>query len=98
MLHYLLKGTQPIILALARGLKEKLELEFEKPIEQGRLLVITPFAETVKRVSEQTAQVRNHMMINLADIITVGYASAEGSLKSLLAKPTKPTTHIFSVE
>lgn len=30
VLHYLLKGKQPIILALARGLKEKVEPEFEK--------------------------------------------------------------------
>jgi predicted Rossmann fold nucleotide-binding protein DprA/Smf involved in DNA uptake len=37
VLHYLLKGKQPIILALARGLKSTLEPEFEKPIEQGRL-------------------------------------------------------------
>ena len=97
VLHYLLKGQQPIILALARGLKEKLEPEFEKPIQQGRLLIITPFDKTIKRVTEQTAQARNNMMINLADSITVGYASADGSLKNLLAKNTKPITHIFSV-
>lgn len=30
VLHCLLKGKQPIILVLARGLKEKLEPEFEK--------------------------------------------------------------------
>lgn len=98
VLHYLLKGQQPIILALARGLKEKLEPEFEKPIQQGRLLIITPFDKTIKRVTEQTAQARNNMMINLADSITVGYASADGSLKNLLAKNTKPITHIFSAQ
>ncbi len=55
VLHYLLKGKQPNILALARGLKEKLEPEFEKPLEQGRLLIITPFDISVKRVSSQNA-------------------------------------------
>lgn len=48
VLHYLLKGKQPIILALARGLKEKVEHEFERPIEQGRLLIITPFDKLFK--------------------------------------------------
>ena len=43
LLHYLLKGKQPIILALARGLKEKVETEFQQHIEQGRLLIVTPF-------------------------------------------------------
>lgn len=84
VLHYLLKGTQPIILALARGLKQKVEKEFEEPIKQGRLLIITPFAKEIKRVTEQTAQVRNKMMIDLADSITVGYASADGSLEAVL--------------
>lgn len=84
VLHYLLKGNQPIIIALARGLKEKIEPELIKPLEQGRLLIISPFNKTVKRVTEQTAEIRNKMMIDLADNITVGYASEGGKLESLL--------------
>ena len=72
--HYLIKGKQPIIIALARGLKEKLEPELKKPIDEGRLLIITPFDKVTKRVTEQTAELRNKMMIELADNITVGYA------------------------
>jgi hypothetical protein len=84
VLHYLLKGKQPIILALARGLKEKLEPEFVKPLEQGRLLIITPFDKSVKRVSIQNAQTRNQLMTTLADQITIGYASPGGRLESAL--------------
>jgi len=54
VLHYLLYGKQPIISALARGLKEKLELESVKPLEQGTLLIITLFDKSVKQVSSQT--------------------------------------------
>ncbi|MBU0489289.1 MAG: DNA-binding protein [Bacteroidetes bacterium] len=89
VLHYLLKGQQPIILALARGLKEKLEPEFEKPLEQGRLLIISPFDKSTKRVTEQTAEVRNKMMIELADSITIGYASEGGNLETLLTSTKK---------
>ena len=88
VLHYLLKGKQPIILALARGLKEKVEPVFEKHLEQGRLLIITPFDKTVKRVTEQTAETRNKLMIDLADNITVGYASESGQLEKLLTSTT----------
>ena len=84
VLHYLLKGNQPIIIALARGLKTNIEKEFIKPIEQGQLLIITPFTSSVKRVTEQTAQTRNKIMIELADDITVGYASEEGKLQKFL--------------
>lgn len=55
VLHYLLKGTQPIIVALAREVKDNLELEFIEPVKQNRLLIISPFDENVKRVTEQTA-------------------------------------------
>lgn len=84
VLHYLLKGNQPIIVVLARGLKKKIEPEFIKPLEQGRLLIITPFPETTTRVTEQTAQIRNQMMIELADNITIGHVSAGGKLEELL--------------
>jgi predicted Rossmann fold nucleotide-binding protein DprA/Smf involved in DNA uptake len=84
VLHYLLKGNQPIIVALARGLKKKIEPEFIKPLEKDRLLIITPFPKTVTRVTEQTAQIRNQMMIELADSITVGFLSKGGNLEKLL--------------
>ena len=87
--HYLLKGNQPIIIALARGLKEKIEPELIKPLEEGRILIISPYDKTVKRVTEQTAEIRNRMMIELADNITVGYASEGGKLESILKTTVK---------
>lgn len=95
VLHYLLKGKQPIIIALARGLKEKIEPVFEKPLAEGRLLFITPFNKEIKRVTAQTAAVRNAMMIELADQITIGYANREGQLQKLLAN-TKKEIHYLS--
>ena len=89
VLHYLLKGKQPIIIALARGLKKKIEPELIKPLEQGRILIISPFDKTVKRASEQTAAICNKMMIELADNIDIGYASKEGKLEKLLQSTEK---------
>jgi len=94
VLQYLLKGTQPIIVALARGLKTKLEPEFKKPLEQGRMLIITSFDKSVKRVTEQTAEIRNKLMLNLADDIAIGYTSKGGKLEQLLATTEKNITYI----
>ena len=41
--HFLLKGTQPIVLVLARGLKKHWGPEIIEATEAGRLLVISPF-------------------------------------------------------
>ena len=82
--HYLLKGKQPIIIAVARGIKKNLEPELIRPLEEGRLLIITPFDRSVKRVSSQNAQIRNRLMIDLADRIVIGYASLGGNLQKLV--------------
>ena len=83
VLRYLLKGTQPIIVVLARGLKQKLEPQFIKPLEEGRLLIITPFEKNVTRVSKQTASIRNQFIIALADDVEVGFLKEGGSLETL---------------
>ena len=94
VLHFLLKGKQPIILALARGLKDRIEPEFQQAIEQGRLLIITPFPEEVKRVTATNAQIRNELMVELADNITVGFISKGGLLEVLLRQTTKSVIKI----
>jgi len=69
--HYLLRGKQPIIVALARGLKQRLEPELAKEIQKNRLLIITPFESGVTRVTQETANGRNNLMAELADQIVV---------------------------
>ena len=100
VLHYLLKGGQPIILALARGLKTKIEPEIQEAIEQGRLLLVTPFDTSVKRITSETAFRRNEFIADLADKLFVAYASPTGKLQTLisenLAKGKKIVT--FGVE
>lgn len=94
VLHYLLKGTQPIILALARGLKKKVDTELEKALSDKRLLIITPFNQTITRVSKKTSFQRNQMMTKLADSITVGFASSQGSLEKLITEVNKEVHYI----
>ncbi|MBC7554218.1 MAG: DNA-binding protein [Taibaiella sp.] len=84
VLHYLLKGAQPIIVALARGLKQKIEPQFQKAFDEGRLLIVTPFTNAVKRVTEETAAVRNKLMMDLADEIVLGHLNPGGKLQQLV--------------
>ncbi len=93
VLHYLIKGDQPIIIALGRGLKV-VEPELKTPFDKGRILFITPFDNKVKRVTTETALRRNQMMIELADNIVVGYASKGGALEKLLSNTKKPVQYL----
>ena len=83
--HYLLAGTQPVIMVLARGMKEKIKPELKAAIDAGKLLLITPFENSVKRVTAETAEQRNRFMIEISDDIVIGYASKGGMLDSMVA-------------
>lgn len=80
----LLKGSQPLILVLARGMKLRWEKEIEKEVERGRLLVISPFDKEVTRVTRETARVRNQRIIEISDRLMLGYVAEGGLLEGVL--------------
>lgn len=94
VLHFLMKGTQPIIVMLARGIKQNIEPEFKKETDKGRLLLVSPFETSVKRVTEETAYIRNKAMIEMADEIVVGYKDPNGGLARLLHDCVKPIKYL----
>lgn len=94
VLHFLLKGTQPIILVLARGMKKRMELEIEIAVSQNRLLIISTFEKEIKRVTQKTAQIRNKLMLELADNIIVGFVSKGGMLEELIKATNKEINYL----
>ncbi|MEQ9304501.1 MAG: hypothetical protein RJQ14_11365 [Marinoscillum sp.] len=80
----LIKGVQPIILVLARGLMKVWDARVLEAIAQERLLVISPFDSSIKRVSRNTAEIRNQKIIELSDKLVIGYKTAGGQLDTLL--------------
>ena len=84
VLHYLLKGTQPIIMVLARGPYSQIPVLLKKEIENGRLLIISPFRPSVKRTSEKEAFVRNEIIIEISDELFVPFTFPGGQLEKLL--------------
>jgi hypothetical protein len=83
--HYLLKGKQPIILALARGIPKRIDSTLKPLIDSGRILLVTPFSEKTTRIDSKTSMKRNQMMVEMADDIVVGYASPSGGLAGILS-------------
>ena len=100
ILHYLLKGNQPIIVALARGLKRRLEAKLAEEISKNRLLIITPFSADVTRVTQETANKRNELMAELATEIFFAYAQPGGNVERLISKWLKKGKRVstFDVE
>ena len=86
VLVYLLKGKQPIIVALARGMKKRIEPALKTALDQGRLLILTPFELKIKRVTAEQAIIRNRLMANLAQEVVVGFSRPGGNLNRLLSQ------------
>ena len=80
----LLKGKQPLILVLARGLKHQLEPEIQKAIMANRLLIISPFNLRTKRLTRETASIRNQVILQISNQIVVGYKTPNGQLDNLI--------------
>ena len=89
VLQCLLRGKQPLIIVLARGLKQKIEAELKTHLNNGRLLIISPFNKDIKRITAQTAIERNRLMIEIADSIVVGFCRPDGSISKLLQEVSK---------
>ena len=76
VLHFLLKGNQPIIMVLARQMYKAVPMDLKEALEQNRLLIIS--TSQAVRQSRATALARNRYVCEMADeIMLVG--AAEGN-------------------
>ena len=77
VLHFLLKGSQPIILVLSRRMYTVMPEELIKPLEEGRLLIISISNEV--RQSKKNAFRRNRYIAEIADGIVFPSAPPDNS-------------------
>lgn len=83
-LDLLLRGTQPVIACPARRLSTtRLPKQFRSAVSEGRLLLLSPFNERVRRATVVTAGVRNELVAALADKAFVAYATQGGKIETL---------------
>lgn len=85
VLEILLEGTQPVVVCLARGLgATRVPARWRTPLERGRLLLVSPFADEVRHVTAETALLRNRMVAALAQRLVVPHAAPGGRLLGLV--------------
>ncbi len=82
VLHFLLKGKQPLILVLGRSLYKKLPEEFIKPLEENRLLIISVVSQTTNRQSIETALLRNKYIVENANEVIFWFVRPQWNVKS----------------
>ena len=96
VLNILLKGTSPFILVLARWMWDGRHIPtlFRKPLAEGRLLVVSPVSQSIRRVDARSAAQRNRCILDHADSLFLGALDPDGSLTDLLPLPS----HLYKCE
>jgi len=89
VLKILAKRKNPLVWVIARGIYEELPYPYQKLVDAGRLLILSPFAQTQGRSTRDFAYLRNHLVINMADQIVVGNLSPGGMLERVLVECEK---------
>ena len=81
VLHFLMKGKQPIILVLARKIYKKVPEELQPLLDSNRLLIVS--TSSSPRQSKATALTRNAYICENADNIVMVGVTEDSSLYPL---------------
>jgi len=98
-LNILLKGKQPIIFCPARSIKGmRIKPEYKKPLDEGRLLILSPFAEKAKRISSERALERNRFIAAIGDSIFIPYAAPNSKTEQFCKELLTWNKPIYSLQ
>ena len=75
VLKIMLHSTVPVCIVLARSLPKRIPKEFRRPLDEGRLLLASPFDAKTRRATQETAAYRNQVVAALAEKVFVAYAA-----------------------
>lgn len=98
-LTILLRGKQPVIVCPARSLSGmRISVEYKKAIEKGRLLLISPFKESQRRNTVETAMDRNRFVAALANAVFVAYASPNSKMEKFCHEVLRLGKSLYTLE
>jgi predicted Rossmann fold nucleotide-binding protein DprA/Smf involved in DNA uptake len=98
-LNILLRGKQSVIICPARGIEGmRIKPEYRKPIEDGRLLILSPFSGKEKRISSDRAVRRNYFVAALATAIFIPYAAPGSRTETFCQELLKWGKQIYTID
>lgn len=88
VLTFLLKGKQSVVWVLAHKLwtEKCIPKAYREPIAAGRLLVVSPVAQTATRVDARTATIRNRYILEHSEKVVFAAIDPNGALSRLVGE------------
>lgn len=97
-LAVLLRGPRPVVLWLARGPYRRVPERLRPALDDGRLLIVAPFAPTVRRSTQATAQQRNRLLCAQADAVLFAHAAPGSRTAALVAPVMARGKPVFTID
>ena len=86
-LRLLLRGRQPVVVCPARGIDNmRIPRDWRGPLEEGRLLVLSPFPPTHRRPTAELSAKRNDLAAALAQRVFIAHAAPGGKTEAFARK------------
>jgi predicted Rossmann fold nucleotide-binding protein DprA/Smf involved in DNA uptake len=85
-LRILLRSPHPAIWCLARGMLKRIPskpVDCRAAVAEGRLLIVSPFKDTVRHVTAKTAMIRNRCAADMAVAVVVPHAAPGSKIEAL---------------
>lgn len=85
-LRILLRSPNPVIWCLARGLYRQIPsqpVDCRSAVDDDRLVMVTPFPDTMRHITAKTATIRNRLVVEMASAVVVAHAAPGSKMEAL---------------
>lgn len=89
----------PIIIVQAHRLStSRLPLNWQKAIDAGRLLLVSPFQEKDRRVTKELVTERNRFVVTISDEVLIPYAAPDSKTGTLFQDAIASGKRVYTFE
>lgn len=98
-LRLLLRGEQPIVICPARGIHNmRIPRDWRPALDDGRLLILSPFPASIKRPTAALAARRNEFVASLASSLIIIHAAAGSKTEAIAQEATTAGKPLFTLD
>lgn len=98
-LRLLLRGDQPIVICPARGIDNmRIPRDWRPALDDGRLLIVSPFPQSIKRPTAALAARRNEFVADLAQSLLIIHAATGSNTEALAQQAATTGKPLYTLE
>jgi predicted Rossmann fold nucleotide-binding protein DprA/Smf involved in DNA uptake len=94
----LLRGPGRLVWVPARSRPTRLPPDVRAALDAGRLTIVSPFDDKVKRATRETAAIRNRFVCEQADAVLIAYAYPGSGTEALAQERLAAGARVYTID